>query len=283
MTAAPGSTRVVASHMLAMCSTSSSHGQPDGVALAIGCYVHGVDHVADEEQAPAARALPAVQLLQQVRLFGRAGLLGRAALVADGDDDLVAVLGDLDLHRDLGAVLVAMLDGVHRGLGDRGLQLLKAFFGQPQALHAFRDPGQREALVAGFARQLERVESAGRGAGYLSHRVCSCNRVAWDCGSWSFGSWSFGSWSFGSWSQAEGERCRETSVMSSSCSCSAPVKLPSSVRHRSISASPDGPLPTRAETRGKPNISRSGACASARPSLCSRAQSPGSNWKRISS
>src|ERR1700747_3113618 len=84
MTAAPGTIRVVASHMLAMCSTSSSHGQPDGVPLAIDRYVHGVDHVADEEQAPAARALHAVQLLEQIGLLGRLGYAGRlAALVAD--------------------------------------------------------------------------------------------------------------------------------------------------------------------------------------------------------
>src|SRR3974377_1136436 len=110
MTAAPGSTRVVASHMLAMFSTSSSHGQPDGVPLAVRCYVHGVDHVADEKQAPAARALPAVELLEQVGLLGGvAAGTAVAALVADRDDDLVAVLGDLDLHREVSAVLVAVL------------------------------------------------------------------------------------------------------------------------------------------------------------------------------
>src|SRR5579859_3974987 len=120
--------------MLAMCSTSSSHGQPDGVALAVGCYVHGVDHVADEEQPPAARALQPVQLLEQVGFLGLSGVVGvvgrllwllpgllaglllgllagrlvcLAALVADGDDDVVAVLADLDLDRDLGLVAVA--------------------------------------------------------------------------------------------------------------------------------------------------------------------------------
>ena len=78
-------------------------------------------------------------------------------------------------------------------------------------------------------------------------------------------------------------RSRHTRVMSSSCSASGPVNAASSVRHRSISSSPDGPRPASSATRGKPNISRSGACASASPSLCSSAQSPGWNWKVFSS
>src|SRR5580704_2140082 len=105
MTAAPGRTRVVASHMLVMCSSCRSHGQPDGVPLAVGRNVHRVDHVADEEQPPAARALVAVQLLDQVRLFVVAvDGMRLAALVADGDGDVIAVAGDLDLDGDLRAV-----------------------------------------------------------------------------------------------------------------------------------------------------------------------------------
>src|SRR6185437_629440 len=101
MTAVPGSTRVVASHALVMCRTSSSHGQPDGVPLAVGRYLHGVDHVADEEQSPASRALAAVELAVEVRFLEAVPGLGAllAALVADGDDDPVAVLGHLDLDR----------------------------------------------------------------------------------------------------------------------------------------------------------------------------------------
>src|SRR5712692_4361612 len=148
MTAAPGSTRVVASHALVMCRTSSSHGQPDGVPLAIGRYVHRVDHVADEEQSPAARALAAVKLLDEIGLlvFASAGAIAiagvfLAALVADRDDDLLAVLGHLDLDRDLRAVPVAVLDRVHGGLGDRGLQPLEPGLGQSEALHGHGHPG----------------------------------------------------------------------------------------------------------------------------------------------
>src|SRR5216683_4929477 len=124
MTAAPGSARVVASHALVMCRTSSSHGQPDGVPLAVGRYVHRVDHVSDKEQSPAARALVTVELPDEIGLLGvraRLGGVGFAALVGDRHDDLVAVLGHLDLDRDLRAVAVAVLDRVHGGLGDRGL------------------------------------------------------------------------------------------------------------------------------------------------------------------
>src|SRR5581483_5171987 len=78
MTAVPGSTRVVASHALVMCRTSSSHGQPDGVPLAVRRYLHRVDHVADEEQSPAARALVAVEFPDEIGLFGLLGLVGLA-------------------------------------------------------------------------------------------------------------------------------------------------------------------------------------------------------------
>src|SRR6202050_5022677 len=98
------------------------------------------------------------------------------ALVADGDDDLVAVLADLDLDRDLGVVAVAVLDGVHGGLGHRGLELLQAGLGQAEVLHRAGHPGQREALVARLARQRERVEPAGLSCcspGRLGHCDCS--------------------------------------------------------------------------------------------------------------
>src|SRR5580658_8506293 len=123
MTAAPGRTRVVASHMLVMCSSCRSHSQPDGVPLAVGRYIHRVDHVADEEQSPAARTLVSVQLLDEIRflLVAVAGVLV-AAPVADGDGNVIATEGYLDLDRDLGAVPVAVFDRVHGGLGDRGLE-----------------------------------------------------------------------------------------------------------------------------------------------------------------
>ena len=152
----------MAYHMLAMCSTSSSHGQPDRVLLAIGCYVHGVDHVADEEQAPAARALLAVQLLDQVGLLGLAGDQGHfAALVGDGHDDLGAVLNNLDLHGDLRAVLVAVLDRVHGGLGDRGLEAFEPLGGDAGRGSGLGYPADREALVAWFAGEGERIQPPG--------------------------------------------------------------------------------------------------------------------------
>src|SRR2546430_16137200 len=167
-TAAPGSARVVASHALVICRTSSSHGHPDGVRLAVRCYVHRVDHVADEEQAPAARALVAVELPDEIGclVLVRVGVHA-AALVGDRYDDLVAVLGHLDLDRDLRPAAVAVLDRVHRRLGDRGLQSFQPGVGQSEILHGARYPRQREAFVPRLAGQRERIEAARC---YLCHR-----------------------------------------------------------------------------------------------------------------
>ena len=98
------------------------HGEPDGVPRAVRAHLHGVHHVPDEEQAPAARPLLSVQLQREVRLFHRPRRLVLSPEVGDGHDDVVAVLGDLDVHRDLGPPAVAVLDRVHRGLGHGGLQ-----------------------------------------------------------------------------------------------------------------------------------------------------------------
>src|ERR1039457_6173927 len=266
MTAAPGSARTLASQAFFMAASfrcgraraARPHDEPDRMARSVGRHVHAVDHVADEEQSPAARPLLALELRQQVRLFDRSGGGVLTAEVADGDDDVVAVLDHLDVHRDLRAALVAVLDGIHGGFGHGRLEPLQPGRGQPVAGHRLRDPGPRHPLVARFAGHGERVEPA---SGRMSHR-CHVPPPAYT---------------------ADMVRSRLTSVMSSSCSASGPVNAPSSVRHRSMRSSPDAPRPASSATRGKPNISRSGACASASPSLCSSAQSPGSNWKVFSS
>jgi len=161
MTAAPGSVRVVASHAVVICRTSSSHGQPNGVPLAVRGYVHRVDHVADEEQAPAARTLVAVELPDEIGFFLLVRLgMDLTALVGDRHDDLVAVLGHRDLDRDLRAVAVAVLDRVHGRLGDRGLQSFQPGVGQSDVLHGAGHPRQREAFVARLTGQRECIEPA---------------------------------------------------------------------------------------------------------------------------
>jgi len=81
-------TRVVASHMLVMCSTLQFRMVSQMVCRwPLIVMVHGVDHVADEEQAPAARgsARPS-SFLSRIGFLGRIGCNGcLAALVADGD------------------------------------------------------------------------------------------------------------------------------------------------------------------------------------------------------
>ena len=89
---------------------------------------------------------------------GRLGLADRAAdaLVGDPDGEHAARRGDLDVDRQLLAAVVAVLDRVHRRLGDGRLQLL-----EPARLEAERrdrggDALHRLALVAGTALDAER-------------------------------------------------------------------------------------------------------------------------------
>src|SRR3954454_12190791 len=84
-----------------------------------------VDHVLDQEETPAARLLEARELRFEV---GRLGVAGRPAdaLVRDPDDERAVSNLDVDLDRQVLARLVAVLDGVHRRLGDRRLELLEA-------------------------------------------------------------------------------------------------------------------------------------------------------------
>src|SRR5215207_1020193 len=63
--------------------------------------------------------------------------------------------------------------------------------------------------------------------------------------------------------------------MSSSCSQSLPTNSLNSVRHSSMRCSLPLLFSTTHWSRGKPNISPAGLCASARPSLWSRILSPG--------
>ncbi len=58
---------------------------------------------------------------------------------------------NLDLHVDLGAVLVAVLDGVHHGLADRSLEPLEPGRLQTQLVDCRRHLGDSDALISLFA------------------------------------------------------------------------------------------------------------------------------------
>ena len=81
---------------------------------------------------------------------------------------------------------------------------------------------------------------------------------------------------------ADAVRCRVTRVMSSSCSWPGPVNALELGQARVDQA----PRPTRParpgrRTRGNPNISRPGPCASARPSLCRSSAVAGLHLERL--
>ena len=89
--------------------------------LAVRPGLHAVGHVLDQEQAPAAGLLAAGQLSVDVRFLGPYIGFG-PALIGNRYDDLVGERGDLHEHGNVGTSFVAVLDGVHRGLRDGGLE-----------------------------------------------------------------------------------------------------------------------------------------------------------------
>ena len=77
---------------------------------------------------------------------------GPSPTSSDAHDELAAGRDHLDLDRDLGPALVAVLDRVHRGLGHGGLEPLDATGFEPERLDRVEDALHRLALVAGLAR-----------------------------------------------------------------------------------------------------------------------------------
>src|SRR4029450_1246085 len=101
------------------------HDQLDGVVVLVNGGPELVDHVLDEEQAPAPRRLQPGQLgLDVGGLDLREGAL--APLVGDAHLHVGPVGDHADLDRELGPVAVAVLDGVHGRLADGRLEPLQA-------------------------------------------------------------------------------------------------------------------------------------------------------------
>ena len=155
------------------------------------------------------------------------------------------------VDRQLRVGLVAVLDRVHRGLGDRGLQPLEPRGLEPERARPPRRPARIAiALVAGRARDRERRRRA-TGAGARSSPLA---------------------------------RRASTSVMSSSCSQPSAVKPVELGRAR---ASITSPLPARRRRRraaaGSRTSHASAPCASATPSEWSSITWPGSSTASVSS
>jgi len=221
--------------------------------------------------------------------------------------DLVAVLGDPRPPPGSSAAVFRLpcSNRVHGGLGHRGLELLQTGVGTGPALALCPrpGPGARRSLP-GLAWQLERVEPAGgAGAGLpessrfcllvtacpgavLSWRRASCCPAsccpASRCSAFR-GACFPGALLPGA--RADGERWSETSVMSSLLlviGTGEGTELGQAQVDQRLARRALAP-PVPGHTRGKPNISRSGACClgQGRP-LCSRgAVHPARNWKLI--
>src|ERR671912_2018189 len=125
--------------------------QLDGVVVRVSRDAHIVNHVLDQEQAPAARRLLALQLGLKVRPLGVRVRWRAASPVDDAHQETFLQEPYLDLDRDFGVVPVAMFHGVHRRLGHGGLESLQRPLRQPQSTHRPAHLLRSLPLVAGLA------------------------------------------------------------------------------------------------------------------------------------
>jgi hypothetical protein len=124
--------------------------------LSLGCHVHGIDHVTDEEQAPASWTLLTLEFAGEIRDFGlalRPAFVFPAAMVGDRDDDLGTRLEDLDADGKVRAAAIPVLYGVHRRLRDCGLEPVQPVRRQVQVRDTGSDLVQRDAFIARHTRQ----------------------------------------------------------------------------------------------------------------------------------
>src|SRR3954454_5074539 len=163
ITATPSRRRTAGLSLVAIVFSLQAQGELEGVVLPVARLARLVDHVLDQEQPPAARALQPRELGLDVRLLALAGLGRRGRAAEVGDLDAHAPVTGQHAHADraVGAVLGAVLHGVHRRLADGGLEPLEAGLGDPER----RDRGghmlDRPALVALGAGDLELGEQLG--------------------------------------------------------------------------------------------------------------------------
>src|SRR5919198_5738576 len=130
------------------------HDQLDDVVPLVGGGEQLVDHVLDQEQPPAAGALLPGQLGVEVR-DGHLRQRALAPLVGDAYAQAGLVGDHPDADRQLRARVVAMLDGVHGRLADRGLEPLQPRAGQAELGDRLGHPVDRQALVADLAGDVE--------------------------------------------------------------------------------------------------------------------------------
>src|SRR6267143_7155086 len=158
ITVRPARRRTIArSTVSAIIPSSESHDQLHGVMPRVAGDAHVVDHLLDQKETPTARFLEAGELRLEVRRH-RLGDVATAAEVCDANDDVTVARADLEMNGKFGVALVAVLDRVHRRLGDRGLEPVEPAAGEVEAFDAGGDAFHRLTLVAAHARDLEVVE-----------------------------------------------------------------------------------------------------------------------------
>src|SRR5215208_7272044 len=200
-----------------------------------------VDHSRDQEHPPASRRLRTAQLCLQIWHNPGLGRRRSTAPIGYAHHEVLILDEDHNLYGHLRSVLVAVFHGVHGRFGHRclePLQILPPYF---QFSYCLSYPLHRHTLVAWLTWHRKLCQHAPpqmsvRARVEVAHALSDLSSV--------------------------------TRVISSSCSQSAPVKRASSESRKLTIAGPsDRYAPTSPCKRGKPNISRSGSCASTSPSL----------------
>src|SRR5215218_883958 len=131
-TTPPGFRRTLTSRWLAGIVLSFQvYDQLYGVVVRVSRDAQLVDHVLDQEQAPAPLRLHALQLGLQVRRLRVRARWRAASPVDDAHQEAFLQEPYLDLDRHFGIIPIAMFHGVLRRLGHSGLESLQGPLGQP--------------------------------------------------------------------------------------------------------------------------------------------------------
>src|SRR3954454_8298325 len=154
ITATPSRRRTAGISLVAIVFSLQAQAELEGVVLPVARLARLVDHVLDQEEAPAARALQALEL--QLEVGDLVLELGRGPAEVGDLHAHEAVAGEhADADGTVLAVARAVLHRVHRRLADRGLEAVQPALGQPEALDGGDDALDREPLVPFGAGHLE--------------------------------------------------------------------------------------------------------------------------------
>src|SRR3954454_8228534 len=163
ITATPSRRRTAGISLVAIVVSLQAQSELECVVLPVARLARLVDHVLDQEEAPAARALQPVELRLDVRDLGLGIGPTHPAATEVGDLHAHEALAaeHAEAHGAVVAVARPVLHGVHRRLADRGLEALDRALAEAESADGLDDAGDRHALVALGARHLELGEHGG--------------------------------------------------------------------------------------------------------------------------